>query len=70
MILTKDREKFLNKVQRDFENRHGAEAWRELNRLLKFRNHHFGQRRIARVLGVNRWVVRYWIIRIKAGDKF
>lgn len=61
-MLTKEKEKIFNKIRKDFENRHGAEKWRELNRLLRFRNHHFGQRRIARVLGVSRWVVRYWSI--------
>ena len=65
MFTVKEREKFLNKVQRNFEIRHGAEAWRELNRLLQFRNHHFGQRRIARMLGMKRWVIRYWMKQIR-----
>jgi hypothetical protein len=63
-MLIKEQEKCLVSVRKDFEVLHGAEAWRELNRLLPLRNHHFGVGRIANAMRKKKYCVRYWIRRI------
>ncbi len=65
MANVKEREKCMVGVRKDFEQAHGAEMWREINRLLELRNHHFGYRRIGGVLRKTKYFVRYWYRRIK-----